>query len=159
MDHSGKTKKPLQKKKSTAQHKDNNAADPLELNKGQTENENSEAELDFENLKVIEEISELFSNEDIVSAVKKFNADSEEKEIAAEFASSHIQFLNQIVESDYKKGIARNDAEIRDVVSYVNTMLLLKNEYLFTTIVTHSPLHYKNIQKKYNTRVKKEEKK
>ena len=115
-------------------------------------------EINPEALAVTEEITELLGNEDIITAVKKFKADSEEKEIAVEFANSHIQFLNQIVESDFKKGIERTDVEIRDLLSNVNAMLNKKDKYLFTTMVTHSPSHYKNIQKKYYSEIKKGEK-
>ncbi|MFH0976816.1 MAG: hypothetical protein V1874_13610 [Spirochaetota bacterium] len=112
-----------------------------------------------EKLQITEEITELLSKEDIITAIKKFKADSEEKNIVAEFVNSHILFLNSVIESDYKKGINRSDAEIRDLVSNVNMMLRDKDEYLFTTIIAHCHLHYRNIQKKYYSKIKKEEEK
>ncbi len=129
----------------------------------QLENNNSvdsrdDQEINPEALAVTEEITELLGKEDIITAVQKFKADSEEKEIAVEFANSHIQFLNQIVESDYKKGIERTDVEIRDLLSNVNAMLNKRDKYLFTTMVTHSPSHYRSIQKRYYAEIKKEEK-
>jgi hypothetical protein len=121
-------------------------------------NSRDDQEINPEALAVTEEITELLGKEDIITAVQKFKADSEQKEIAVEFANSHIQFLNQIVESDYKKGIERTDVEIRDLLSNVNAMLNRRDKYLFTTMVTHSPSHYKNIQKKYYPEIKKKEK-
>jgi hypothetical protein len=111
-----------------------------------------------EALAITEEISELLGTEDIILALQKFKADSEEKKIAVEFANSHINFLKQVIESDYKKKIVRSDVEIREMLSHVNSMLKKKNEYLFSTIITHSPIHYRNIQKKFYAKIKKEEK-
>jgi hypothetical protein len=128
----------------------------------QSVNGNSEESPDIEKkspeaLAVTEEITELLSKEDIVLAVQKFKADSEEKKIAMEFANSHINFLKQVVESDYNKKIARSDVEIRDMLSHVNSMLMKKDEYLFSTIITHSPSHYRTIQKRFYAKIKKEE--
>jgi hypothetical protein len=136
-----------QKKPADLQFEENNSEDIQEAKKISTEA-----------LAVIEEISELVSKEDIIAAIQKFKADSEEKKIAVEFVNAHIQLLNQIVESDYKKGIARTDVEIRDMISNLNAMLKKKDEYLFTTIVMHSPSHYRNIQKRFYAKIKKEEK-
>jgi hypothetical protein len=154
MDQAAKRKETPNKNKSDAKPQDNND-DPMGLDNKPAD---SVSELNPERIIVIEEISDLFGNEDIITAVKNFKADSGEKEIAIEFANSHIQFLNGIIESDYKKGIARTDVEIRDIISNANVMLQKKDEYLFTTIITHSPAHYRNIQKKYYARIKKEEK-
>jgi hypothetical protein len=136
-----------QKKPADLQFEENNSQDIQDTEKISTES-----------LAVIEEIAELLSKEDIIAAIQKFKADSEEKKIAVEFANAHIQLLNQIVESDYKKGIVRTDVEIRDMISNVNSMLKKKDEYLFTTIVMHSPSHYRNIQKRFYAKIKKEEK-
>jgi hypothetical protein len=136
-----------QKKHAESQSDDNNSENSQDIKK-----------INAEALAVIEEIAELLSKEDIITAVQKFKADSEEKKIAVEFANSHIQLLNQIVESDYKKGIERTDVEIRDMISNLNAMLKKKDEYLFTTIVMHSPSHYRNIQKRFYAKIKKEEK-
>lgn len=119
------------------------------------ENDQDGQRISPEALAVIEEITELFGKEDIVAAVRKFKADSEEKKIAVEFTNSHIQFINQVVESDYKKGIARTDVEIRDMLSHVNAMLRQKDEYLFTNMIMHCPSHYRNIQNKYYAKIKK----
>lgn len=121
-------------------------------------NSRDDQEINPEALAVTEEITELLGKEDIITAVQKFKADSEGKEIALEFANSHIQFLNQIVESDYKKRLERTDVEIRDLLSNVNAMLNKRDKYLFTTMVTHSPSHYRSIQKKFHVKIKKEEK-
>ena len=122
--------------------------DSLELDEVEIEYTSEKDEDSPENLQIIEEITELLSNEDISTAVKNFKADSEGKEIALEFANSHILFLKEIVESDNKKAIERTDVEIRDLISHVNIMLKNKDEFLFTTMVIHSPSHYKNMQKK-----------
>jgi hypothetical protein len=127
--------------------------EPDEMQTGEiSSEENPEA------LAITEEISELLGTEDIILALQKFKADSEEKKIAVEFANSHINFLKQVIESDYKKEIVRSDVEIREMLSHVNSMLKKKNEYLFSTIITHSPIHYRNIQKKFYAKIKKEEK-
>jgi len=110
-------------------------------------------------LAVTEEITDLLSKEDIVAEMQKFKADTEEKKIAVEFANSHVNFLKQAIESDYKKGISRTDVEIRDMLSHVNSMLKKRDEYLFSTIITNSPSHYRNIQKRFYAKIKKEEKK
>ncbi len=110
-----------------------------------------------EKILIIEEISELLSSENITDAVSKFKADSEEKKIALEYSSSHIQFLNELIDNDSKKGITRTDVEIRDMVSHINLLLKSKDEFLFNTIVVNSPSHYKNIQKKYISKAKKTE--
>jgi hypothetical protein len=128
----------------------------------QTEEISSEESPDTEKkspeaLAITEEIAELLGTEDIILALQKFKADSEEKKIAVEFANSHVNFLNQLIDSDYKKGISRTDVEIREMLSHVNSMLKKKDEYLFSTIITHSPLHYRNIQKKFYAKIKKED--
>ncbi|MBN2039586.1 MAG: hypothetical protein JW864_06070 [Spirochaetes bacterium] len=98
-----------------------------------------------EKLHIIEEITDLLSNEKIANAVENFKADTEEKEIAVEFAKSHVLFIENLVDNDNKKGISRSEVEIRDVVSNANIMLKNKDEYLFSTMVFHSPLHYKSM--------------
>lgn len=108
-------------------------------------------------LLVKEEIHDLLSNEDLVEAVKNFKADTSDKEIALEFANSHILFLNEIVESDYKKGVTRTDVEIRDMVAHVNMMLQKRDVYIFTTMVAHTHSHYRHIQNKFNANIKEDE--
>jgi len=110
-------------------------------------------------IKARDEVIGLLGNDDIETALKKFKADSSEKEIARDFTNSHIQFLYQIVENDYKRGVARNDAEIRDLLSNVNMMLMKKDEYLFTTIIMHCPSHYRLTQKRFYEKMKKDEEK
>jgi hypothetical protein len=119
--------------------------------------QNAAENINPEKLQIADEIADLLSKDDIIAAIKKFKPDSEEKTIVVEFVNSHIEFLNQIVGSDYKKGINRADVEIRDLISNVNMMLQSKDDYLFTSIVAHSPSHYRNIQKKYYANIKKEE--
>jgi hypothetical protein len=157
MNQADKKKDTLKKNTTTSKIPSDNETNPLDLNVNQNDPVNTSAELNPERLRVVEEISDLFGNEDIVMAVKKFKTDSEEKKIAVEFANSHIQFLNEIIESDHKKGIARKDVEIRDFISHANVLLQKKDEYLFTTIITHSPAHYRNIQKSYYSQLNKEE--
>ncbi len=95
---------------------------------------------------VMEEVTELLDNDNILKAIKSFETDSDEKKIALEFVNSHIQFLNEIVENDYKKGIVRQNVEIQDLVSHVNMMLRNRDEYIFTTMIVHSPSHYRCVQ-------------
>ncbi len=140
-------KKPAQVKE-TAEPDLSEHDDVLSLNKDNEGPDNDRRKGSVEKLLVQEQVRELLSNEDIVSAVANFKADSEEQEIALDYANSHIQFLSQIVESDRNKGIVRSDVEIRDLVSHVNIMLKKKDEYLFITIVMYSPSHYREMQRK-----------
>ncbi len=129
----------------------------IKLEEGTSGVSTGSEKIDAAALAVTEEIAELLANDDIVIALQKFKSDSEEKKIASEFANSHIDFLKQVVEGDYKKQIARSDVEIRDMLSHVNSMLKKRDEYLFSTIITHCPSHYRNIQKKFYAKIKKEE--
>ncbi|MDY6932596.1 MAG: hypothetical protein SVZ03_00060 [Spirochaetota bacterium] len=94
-----------------------------------------------------EEATELLNNENIINAVNNYKADTKEKVIALEFIKSHIQFINQIVENDIKKGISRRDIEVQDIVSHINMMMQKREEYIFTSIIINSPSHYKCIMK------------
>jgi hypothetical protein len=157
MNQPGKSKDNLQKNNKPVKEQEDDSNDPLDLKRQGEGTAGTTIEINPERLRIVEEITELFGNEDIILAVKKFKADSEEKQIAVEFAKSHVQFLTQQIESDYKKGIIRTDVEIRDVVSNVNAMLMKKDEYLFSTMITYSPAHYRNIQKKVYAQAKKKE--
>ena len=153
--------KPGKSTKPDANDKSAKASDEMNLDDLQSDENNTDGSQDAEHinpeaLAVTEEITELLSKEDIVGAVQKFKADSDEKEIAVEFTNAHIQFLGQIVESDYRHGVSRADVEIRDVVSHANIMLRKRDEYLFTTMIMHSPSHYRAIQNKFYSEIKKD---
>jgi hypothetical protein len=141
-------KEAINKENEEIQNKENNSGKSTDTGK-----------ISPEALAVTEELADLLSKEDIVAEIQKFKADTEEKKIAVEFANSHINFLKQAIESDYKKGISRTDVEIRDMLSHVNSMLKKRDEYLFYTIITNSPSHYRNIQKRFYAKIKKEEEK
>ena len=156
MSQSGNTAKP-DKKDNSAKTNDKMNLDDLPSDENNIDSSQDAEHINPEALAVTEEITELLSKENIVAAVQKFKADSEEKETAVEFTNAHIQFLSQIVESDYKHGVSRTDVEIRDLVSHVNMMLRKRDEYLFTTMIMHSPSHYRTIQNKFYSEMKKEE--
>lgn len=122
--------------------------DTVEMNNSGIDSGSVQEKTLADKLLVQEQLAELLQNDDIILAVANFKADSEEQEIALDYANSHIQFLTQIVESDRNKGVVRSDVEIRDLVSHVNLMLKKKDEYLFTTIVMYSPSHYREMQRK-----------
>ncbi len=105
-----------------------------------------DSELEHSKIVVTEEITELLDHEDILKTIKTFKLDSDEKKIAIEFVNSHIQFLKEIVENDYKKNIMRQNVEIQDLISHVNIMLKNRDEYLFTAMIVSSPSHYRCIQ-------------
>jgi len=96
---------------------------------------------------VLDESAALLSNENIVTALKKYTPNTREKELAVEFVSSYSQFIQELTKHDLNKKIGRSDVEIQDLISHVNMMLKKKNDYLFTMMVMKSPLHYRNIQK------------
>lgn len=118
----------------------------LELDEVEVETLQDEQKDSSKKLHVIEEISDLLSKDNILIVVDNYKADSEEKEIAIEFAISHVLFIEQIVINDNEKGIIRTDVEIRDLVAHTNILLKNENEYIFTAMVVHSPSHYKNIR-------------
>lgn len=97
------------------------------------------------NIIVAEEATEILNNENIINTLKKYKADTKEKEIALEYAKSHIQCIRGLVESDIKNSIYRKDIEIRDIISHLNMMLKKKDEYIFSTMVINSPSHYRTI--------------
>lgn len=148
--HESKGKKNAETKK-IEKKIEGSALNPVSNESSGEEKENTQV------LLVKEEIHDLLSNEDLIEAVKKFKADTSDKEIALEFANSHIQFLNEIVESDYKKGVTRTDVEIRDMVAHVNMMLQKRDAYIFTTMVAHTHFHYRHIQNKFYENIKKDE--
>jgi hypothetical protein len=96
---------------------------------------------------VAEEAASLLSNENILAALKSYDADSPAKETAAEYVRSYTQFMNDIVSEDMKRGLQRSDAEIRDLVGNVNMMLKERNEDMFVTILHRCPAHYRSVQK------------
>lgn len=154
MKQTGKHESKAQKNsetKITEKKIEDSALNPVSNESGGGEKENTQV------LLVKEEIHDLLSNEDLVEAVKKFKADTSDKEIALEFANFHILFLNEIVESDYKKGVTRTDVEIRDMVAHVNMMLQKRDAYIFTTMVAHANSHYRHIQNKFYANIKKDE--
>ncbi len=95
---------------------------------------------------VAEEAVSLLSSDNITVATNKYKSDTPEKEIALEFANSHYQFMQELVKNDLGRKIGRSDFEIKDLVSHVNVMMKNKDEYIFTTMVIHSPVHYHLIQ-------------
>ncbi len=96
---------------------------------------------------VAEEAVSLLSSDNITGAMKTYKTDTPEKEIAIEFVNSHYQFMQELVKNDLGRKLGRSDFEIKDLVSHVNVMMRNKDEYIFTTMVIHSPAHYHLIQK------------
>ncbi len=95
---------------------------------------------------VAEEAVSLLSSDNITVAMNKYKSDTPEKEIALEFVNSHYQFMQELVINDLNRKLGRSDFEIKDLVSHVNVMMKNKDEYIFTTMVIHSPVHYHLIQ-------------
>jgi len=111
------------------------------------EQKNSEKRSDPNREIVLEESATLLSNENIITALKKYTPDTREKKLAVEFVSSYSQFMQELTKHDLNKKIGRSAVEIQDLISHVNMMLKEKDDYLFTMMVIKSPLHYRNIQK------------
>jgi len=95
---------------------------------------------------VAEEAVSLLSSDNITVAMNKYKTDTPEKEIALEFVKSHYQFMQELVMNDLGRKLGRSDFEIKDLVSHVNVMMKNKDEYIFTTMVIRSPVHYHLIQ-------------
>ena len=95
---------------------------------------------------VAEEAVTLLSSDNISKAINSYKADTPEKEIALEFVNSHYQFMQELVKHDLGRKLGRTDFEIKDLVSHVNIMMKNKDEYIFTTMVIHSPSHYHLVQ-------------
>lgn len=95
---------------------------------------------------VAEEAVSLLSSENITVAMNKYKSDTPEKEIALEFVNAHYQFMQELVKNDLGRKLGRSDFEIKDLVSHVNVMMKNKDEYIFITMVIHSPVHYHLIQ-------------
>ena len=94
---------------------------------------------------VAEEVVAILSQENIISALKNAAGGSPEKDIAAEFVNSYLDFIKEVVGHDIERGSLRADFEIRDLVAHVNSMMQQKDEYIYTTMVTRCPLHYRNV--------------
>ncbi|HPJ38227.1 MAG TPA: hypothetical protein PLT75_07270 [Spirochaetota bacterium] len=92
------------------------------------------------------EANEILGTDDVVRKLKTFKADSREKEIAVDFVQAYVNFMEELVEHDLHINLNRNNVEIRDLVSHVNSMMKEKSEFIFNTMVLHSPAHYRNIQ-------------
>ncbi|HQO00857.1 MAG TPA: hypothetical protein PLI62_01220 [Spirochaetota bacterium] len=92
------------------------------------------------------EANEILGSDDVIKKLKIFKADTREKEIAVEFVQSYVNFMEELVTHDLQVNLNRNNVEIRDLVSHVNSMMREKSEFIFNTMVLHSPAHYRNIQ-------------
>ena len=108
-------------------------------NKGNTTREPDKDVVTFEAI-------EILGTDDVVRKLKTFKADSPEKEIAADFVQSYVNFIEELVNHDLQIHLNRSNVEIRDLVSHVNSMMKEKSEFIFTTLVLHCPAHYRNIQ-------------
>ncbi len=104
---------------------------------------------------VAREVAALLSNESILAALKSYDTGSATKEMAAEYVRSYMQFLNEIVSGDMKRGLQRGDAEIRDLITHVNMMLKERNEDMFVIILHRCPAHYRSVQKSLSVTRKK----
>ena len=96
---------------------------------------------------VTEESIALLKAENIITALKTYNDDTAEKEIASEFVKSFKQFLLELADHDMGNEIKRSNFEIKDLVSHVNMMMKEKDEYLFSVMVMTSHIHYETLQK------------
>jgi len=96
---------------------------------------------------VTEEAVTLLSQENIISALKNSAGGNPEKDIAAEFVNSYVEFIKEIVGHDIERGSLRSDFEVRDLVAHVNSMMQQKDEYIYTTMVMQCPLHYRAVHK------------
>jgi len=111
-----------------------------------------------ERILVMDEISSILTSDNIVKALENYKANTSEKEHAIEFVKAHYNFIQEIVTNDIQRKIVRSDFEIKDLVSHVNALMQHKDEYIFTTLVVHSPKHYQQVQKAVLQEMAKEEK-
>ena len=111
-----------------------------------------------ERILVVDEISSILTSDNIVKALAQYKANTPEQEHAIEFVKAHYDFIKEIVTNDIQRKIVRSDFEIKDLVSHVNALMQHKDEYIFTTLVVHSPRHYQQVQKAVLQEMTKEEK-
>lgn len=111
-----------------------------------------------ERILVMDEISSILTSDNIVKALANYKANTPEKEYAIEFVKAHYNFIQEIVTNDIQRKIVRSDFEIKDLVAHVNALMQHKDEYIFTTLVVHSPKHYQQVQKAVLQEMNKEEK-
>ncbi len=111
-----------------------------------------------ERILVMDEISSIVTSDNIVKALAHYKANTPEKEHALEFVKAHYNFIQEIVTNDIERKIVRSDFEIKDLVSHVNALMQHKDEYMFTTLVIHSPKHYQQVQKAVLQEMAKQEK-
>ena len=102
--------------------------------------------IDVKKLIVTDEIMELLNSDNILQAIKSYDADTDEKKTALEFVNSHVQFIKELVDKDKKNNIQRKDIEIKDMLANVNSMLKSRDELIFTSMVLKSTAHYRQIQ-------------
>ncbi len=96
---------------------------------------------------VTNEVVEILSDKDIIKTLNTYKSGTGEKELAAEFVKSYIQFVQEIVAIDNKRGLLRSEVEFRDLVSHVNILMKNKDETTFRAMVFHCPSHYKSVYK------------
>ncbi len=111
-----------------------------------------------ERILVMDEISSILTSDNIVKALANYKANTPEKEYAIEFVKAHYNFIQEIVTNDIQRKIVRSDFEIKDLVAHVNALMQQKDEYIFTTMVVHSPKHYQQVQKAVLQEMNKDEK-
>jgi hypothetical protein len=111
-----------------------------------------------ERILVMDEIASILTSDNIVKSLANYKADTPEKEHAVEFVKAHYNFIQEIVTNDVQRKIIRSDFEIKDLVAHVNALMQHKDEYIFTTLVVHSPRHYQQVQKAVLQEMNKEDK-
>lgn len=111
-----------------------------------------------ERILVMDEIASIVTSDNIVKALANYKADTPEKEHAIEFVKAHYNFIKEIVTNDINRKVVRSDFEIKDLVAHVNALMQHKDEYIFTTLVVHSPKHYQQVQKEVLQEMSKEDK-
>ncbi|MCX8123433.1 MAG: hypothetical protein N3F66_04630 [Spirochaetes bacterium] len=111
-----------------------------------------------ERILVMDEITSILTSDNIIKALANYKPNTPEKEHAIEFVKAHYNFIQEIVTNDIQQKIVRSDFEIKDLVAHVNALMQHKDEYIFTTLVMHSPRHYQQVQKAVLQEMNKEEK-
>ena len=98
------------------------------------------ADMDIQ-LAVRETVS-LLEKDDLFKAVAGYKADSEEKEIAAEYVKAYSHFLKDVADHDTAATRVRADYELRELVGHINAMLKHKQPDIFMKMLLNCPKHY-----------------
>ena len=90
----------------------------------------------------VRETLSLLDKDDLFKAVAGYKADSEEKEIAAEYVKAYSHFLKDVADHDTAASRSRADYELRELVGHINAMLKHKQPDIFMKMLLNCPKHY-----------------